>query len=72
MSYDAELGIPGVHDDADDREKAMRVGIILKNLFRESSKVRMDSFTVECVERDEYQEAREAYYEAKYYVFTVG
>ena len=26
------MAIPGVRDDADDRKKAMRVGIILKNL----------------------------------------
>jgi hypothetical protein len=57
LSEDAGLPIPGIRDDAEEDQKARKVGTVLANFFRESPRMEVDSFTVERVMRDQYIES---------------
>ncbi len=65
-----DIEIPGLRDLEEDQKANRRVGVLCKKIFKESSKVEIDGFTVTRIEREEYNPTQRKDVTVRAYLFA--
>jgi hypothetical protein len=69
VSEELGLSIPGIREEAPEKQKVQKVGQIMGRIFKESEAVEVDSFIIERISRPVLREDGNGYRDAKFYRF---